>query len=172
MNKNNNILDRLGQLSNKERAALKREAGKCMANASSLALSVFFHTAPPELNRHQQECWFTAMTLACLWNVEETHVRDNMAVMLRKYAKKQETKGMDRRIRALLDTRWEDDGYLTGKLSRLARMLRNDNPHIMPNVDRLLDDLLHWNSASRYVQLRWAQHFYQTDISETQSEEE
>ena len=171
MNKSNNVLDRLEQLSNKERTALKREAGKCMANASSLALSVFFRAAPPELNRRQQECWFTAMTLACLWNVEETHVRENMALMLRKYAKKQETKGMDRRIRALLDTRWEDDGYLTGKLSRLARMLRNDNPYIMPNVDQLLDDLLHWNSDSRYVQLRWAQRFYQPDISETQSEE-
>lgn len=166
------VFSSLQQLTSGECAALRREAGKCMADASAQALAVFYRTAPPELNRRQQECRFTVMSIACLWNVEEAQVGDDFVVMLRKHAQKQETSGMDRKIRALLDTRWEEDGYLTTKLSRLARMLRSDNRSIMPDVDRLLDDLLHWNSDSRYVQLRWAQRFYQPDISESQSKEE
>ena len=166
------VFNSLHKLTSGECAALCREAGKCMADASAQALAVFYRIAPPELNRRQQECWFTAITLACLWNVEEAQAGDEFAVMLKKYARKQETGGTDKKIRTLLDTRWEEDGYLAAKLSRLARMLRSDNRSIMPDVDRLLDDLLHWNSDSRYVQLRWAQRFYQPDISETQSEEE
>ena len=76
-------------------------------------------------------------------------------------------------MRSLLDARWEEDGYLTGKLCKLARMLKADNRQLMPDVDALLYDLLHWNSDSRFVQIRWAQQYYQleNDDNETKDEE-
>ena len=166
------VLSRLHQLTPGECAALRHEAGKCIADASAQALAVFYRIAPPKMNRHQQECWFTAMTLACLWKPEEAQVGGDFAVMLRKYARKQVTNRMEQKIHFLLDTSWEEDGYLAAKLTHLARMLRSDNRNIMPDAEQLLNDLLNWNADSRYIQLRWAQRFYQPDISEIRCEEE
>jgi len=166
------VLDRLRNLDSGGRAALRREAGKCMAEASAQGLSEFCRITPAGMNRRHQECWFAVMAIACLWNIEEAHVGGDFPALLQRYARKQESGGMDRRIRSLLDTRWEEDGYLTSKLSRLARMLRSDDRNVMPDADQLLNDLLHWNSDSRYVQLRWAQCFYQQNNSDTKTEDE
>lgn len=89
-----------------------------------------------------------------------------MADLLRRLAKRQATEGMDARIRSLLDTRWEEDGYLSAKLCRLARMLRSDNRQVMPDIDALLTDVLYWNGDRRAVQLRWAQQYFQTSKEE------
>ena len=60
----------------------------------------------------------------------------------------------------------EEDGYLSAKLCRLARMLRSDNRQVMPDVDSLLRDVLYWNNDRRTVQLRWAQRYFQTTEEE------
>ena len=172
MNDQKTLMDRLRELSPGERAALRREAGKCLAEADGMTLSVFFRIAPHHLNRHQQECWFSAMTIACLWNPEEAICGDEFPVMLKEYARRQTTDGMKRKMRSLLDARWEEDGYLTAKLSRLARMLKADNHQLMPDVERLLYDLLHWNSDSRFVQIRWAQQYYQLEIDADEMKDE
>ena len=173
MNDPKMLVDRLRELTIGERAALRRDAGKCLAEADGMTLSVFFRISPQHLSRRQQECWFSAMTLACLWDPEEAAYGDEFPIMLRKYALRQATDGMERRMRSLLDARWEEDGYLTAKLCRLARMLKADNRQLMPDIDALLYDLLHWNSDSRFVQIRWAQQYYQfeADGNETKDEE-
>lgn len=174
MNDPKTLVDRLRELSSGERAALRREAGKCLSEADGMTLSVFFRMAPPHLNRRQQECWFSAMTIACLWNPEEATCGEEFPIMLRKYALRQTTEGMEKKIRSLLDASWEEDGYLTAKLCRLARMLKADNRQLMPDMERLLNDLLYWNSDSRFVQIRWAQQYYQLEIdaNKTKDEEE
>lgn len=174
MNDQKTLVDRLRELSPGERAALRREAGKGLAEADGMTLSVFFRIAPHHLNRRQQDCWFSAMTIACLWNPEEAVCGDEFPIMLRKYALRQTTNGMEKKMRSLLDASWEEDGYLAAKLCRLARMLKADNRQQMPNVEQLLYDLLHWNSDSRFVQIRWAQQYYQAEINstETKGEEE
>lgn len=172
MDEHNSLIDKLQRLTSGECAALRREAGKCLAETNAQALAIFYRIAPPELSRKQQECWFASITIACLWKVQEVQVGKEFPVMLREYARRQGTGGMDRRFRSLLDTQWEEDGYLTMKLCRLARMLRSDNRNVMPDIDRLLSDLMHWNYDNRSVQLRWARHFYQPDASELQNKEE
>lgn len=171
MDEHNSLTDKIQGLTSGECAALRREAGKCLAETNAQALAIFYRIAPLELSRKQQECWFAAITIACLWKVQEAQVGEEFPVMLREYDRKKGTGGMDRRFRSLLDTQWEEDGYLTAKLSRLARMLRSDNRSIMPDVDRLLSDLMHWNYDNRSVQLRWARCFYQPDASELQDKE-
>ena len=106
------------------------------------------------------------LTIACLWNVEEAREGGSMPELLRQLAKHQATGGLDARIRSLLDTRWEEDGYLSAKLCRLARMLRSDNRQVMPDADSLLTDVLYWNNDRRTVQLRWAQRYFQTSEEE------
>ena len=172
MNEQQALIDRLRELSPGERAALRREAGKCLAEADGMTLSVFFRITPRNLSRRQQECWFAAMSIACLWNPEEAMCGDEFPVMLKKYALHQNRDGLERKMRALLDASWEEDGYLTAKLCRLARMLKADNRQMMPDMDRLLYDILHWNSDSRFVQLRWAQQYYQSEINDAQTKDE
>ena len=172
MNDSQTLVGRLLELSPGERAALRREAGKCLAEADGTTLSVFFRLVPHHLNRRQQECWFSVMTIACLWNPEEAACGDEFPIMLRKYALRQTTDGMEKKMRSLLDANWEEDGYLTAKLCRLARMLKADNRQLMPDVERLLYDLLHWNSDSRFVQIRWAQQYYQLEINANEMKDE
>lgn len=161
-----NLIETLKKLSVGERAALRREAGERLSDASGRALAAFYRVIPPGLSSRKQECWFCVLTLACLWNVDEAKEDGSMADLLRRLAKRQGTEGMDARIRSLLDTRWEEDGYLSAKLCRLARMLRSDNRQVMPDIDSLLTDVLYWNSDRRTVQLRWAQQYFQTSKEE------
>lgn len=172
MNEQKTLVDHLRELSPGERAALRRDAGKCLAEADGMTLSVFFRVVPHHLSRRQQECWFSAMTIACLWNPEEAVCTEELPIMLRKYALRQATDGVERKIRSLLDASWEEDGYLTAKLCRLARRLKADNRQLMPNVEQLLYDLLHWNSDSRFVQIRWAQQYYQLEIENNEKNDE
>lgn len=156
-----NLVNEIKKLSVGERAALRREAGRQLRNASARALAAFYRAIPPGLNDKKQECWFCVLTIACLWDVEAVSEGGCMAEMLRQLAKRQASGGMDARIRSLLDTRREEDGFLSAKLSRLARMLRSDNRQLMPDINSLLTDLLHWNNDRRSVQLRWAQQYFQ-----------
>ena len=105
--------------------------------------------------------WFTILTIACLWNVNEVTRFVDMPEMLRECA----SECMDRRIRALLDTRWDDAGYFAGKLARIAHMLRAKDQWTMPDGWLLLDDLNKWNYDSRSAQLRWARKYY-LDVEE------
>ena len=89
-----------------------------------------------------------------------------MPRMLRAYAQTTESGGMDSRLRAVLDARWDEGGYLSGKLARLARMLRASDRLAMPDMDALLDDLKKWNYDSRGVQLRWANEYYLSEKEE------
>lgn len=172
MDERTTIVSALSKLSIGERTALRRDAGKSLAEASGMALAAFFRICPLGSSLHQQECWFSVVTMACLWNIDEARNGGDMAVMLRQYANRQATNGMESKLRALLDARWENDGYLAAKLCRLARMLRSDNRQLMPDPDQLLYDLLHWNSDSRFVQLRWAQRYYQSVGNDDQETEE
>lgn len=172
MDERTTIVSELSKLSTGERTALRRDAGNCLAEAGGTALSAFFRLCPRTASQWQQECWFSAVTIACLWNTDEARNGGDMAVMLRQYANRQATNGMEGKLRALLDTRWENDGYLAAKLCRLARMLRSDNRQLMPDPDQLLYDLLHWNSDNRFIQLRWAQRYYQSVGNDDQETEE
>ena len=161
-----NLVEEIKKLSVGERAALRREAGGKLCDASGRALAAFYRIIPPGLSSRKRECWFCVLTIACLWNVEDAREGDSMPELLRQLAKHQATGGMDARIRSLLDTRWEEDGYLSAKLCRLARMLRSDNWQVMPDADSLLTDVLYWNNERRTVQLRWAQRYFQTSEEE------
>lgn len=155
------MMDRLMALSIGERAALKREAGKCLAEADAEALTVFFRIVPRGLKIWEQECWFSVATIACLWKLNEADAAGEFPSLLGRYAAGGRTEGVEKKLQALLDARWDNDGYFSGKLSRLARMLKSKMPYRMPDFDRLWADLKHWNSDKRFVQIRWVQLFYQ-----------
>lgn len=166
MSGNERILERLRTLSSGERAALRRCAGQPLSAADARALQALFRVLPADVAPREQGKWFAALSIACLWDVEEAHVKASMPRMLRAYALATESGGMDSRLRAVLDARWDEGGYLAGKLARLARMLRASDRLAMPDMDALLDDLKKWNYDSRGVQLRWANEYYLSEKEE------
>lgn len=154
------MVDRLLTLSTGERAAMKREAGKCLVEADAEALTVFFRIVPRGLKNWEQECWFAAATIACLWKLREVDVDGAFPSLLGRYAVDARAEGIEKKLRVLLDARSDDGGYLFGKLSRLARMLKAKMPYRMPDVDQLYVDLKQWNSDKRFVQIRWVQQYF------------
>ncbi len=160
MRGNESILERLRTLSDGERAALRKCAGQPLSAVNARALQALFRAMPADVAPSEQGKWFTALSIACLWNVEEANVKASLPRMLRAYALTTGSGGVDSRLRAVLDARWDEGGYLAGKIARLARMLRANDRQAMPDMDALLDDLKKWNYDSRGVQLRWANEYY------------
>ena len=152
------VVGRIRALSPAERAALRRNAGRPLSAADGRALMALFRALPPaQEDKHK---WFTVLTIACLWDIDEAKETASLPQMLRAYAAARESSGMDSRVRSLLDTRWENDGFFAAKLTRLARMLRADNRLAMPDMDQLLKDLRYWNSDGRAAQIRWADEYF------------
>ena len=69
--------------------------------------------------------------------------------------------GFDSRFTALLDTPWNDDGYLSQKLTRLAKMLKQKGYPV--DGAELLNSLLHWNDPDRWIQKKWVKAYCGTD---------
>lgn len=101
------VVGRIRALSPAERAALRRNAGRPLSAADGRALMALFRALPPaQEDKHK---WFTVLTIACLWDIDEAKETASLPQMLRDYAAARESSGIDSRVRSLLDTRWEND---------------------------------------------------------------
>lgn len=160
------LLSGIKNLTAGQQAALKREAGKCLHNASTSALQAFYIALPKldesEIKKQQQI--FVVMCLMCLWRQED---RDRTKAkpfpeclkVLRK-----NNKSMDTRVRGLLDTPWDyDDDYFILKLYRLTKQIRNSSKELYPDFEQLLDDLIKWNNRNRSVQRKWMEQYLLTN---------
>jgi CRISPR system Cascade subunit CasB len=81
--------------------------------------------------------------------------RDNFGHSCQRLAAGKESKGTERRFRALLDTSLED---LRSPLTALVRQMKVAGVTI--NYPQLLADLRQWEHSSQYVQDRWAKDFW------------
>lgn len=154
------ILTRLRHLSSGEIAALRRMAGKPLSEADGSALEAMFKLLPGDAKASDHAKWMAVFSLICLWHPEQASLAGSMAEMMRRYKLKHETGGMDAKMRMMLDSRWDEDGFFVSKMARIARMLRAENRLAMPDPDRLFADLKAWNYDKRTVQIRWAEEYY------------
>lgn len=152
-------LSNVSSLTTGQQAALRRETGHCLREADAQALQAFFSAIPPGVPFYEQERYFAVVCFVCLWKEESRHQPRPLAECLC-ILKKEGGNSADGRFRTLLDTPWQnDDGYLLTKLSRLVRQVRHADIPLYPDFEQLLDDLLHWNAESRYVQRRWMEQY-------------
>lgn len=136
-----------------------------LPEAGGQAWSAFFSCLPYEVSPSMESRWFAAGCFHCLW--EAGSERMPMGKVL--YRLKDSSGSLERRIAALFDLRWESDGYLLVKLSRIIKMARQKGYAI--DCAALLKDLLRWDDDSQSVQRRWAREMYQTtDITEEKGE--
>ena len=143
--------ERLEQLDAGERARLKRNAGRTLAESHNV-LGLFFRILPHNVPRHQEEIYFLVATL---FPLAESGGEGNLGHALYRARDKKYAQGLDRRVEVLLDA---DREQLPFRLRQAIRFL--DSKRVAVNWPRLLKDLLAWGHPKRYVQENWARDYF------------
>lgn len=144
------FLVNLSTLDAGDKAKLKRDAGKTIAEAQSIGL--FYRLLPYGLNATQEEVYFLVATL---YPLADGGGKGNLGAMLHRARDPKNHKGLDRRIEILLDT---DAKQLPFRLRQAVRFLKSNRVKV--NWQQLLQDLLRWNYSGRTVQKQWARAYF------------
>ncbi len=147
------FMDRLADLDAGERARLKRNAGKTLAEARDTALALFYRLIPPGVPETQEEIYFLVATL---YPLAESGKNGNLGDALRRarmMAASEE--GLDRHVEVLLDA---DAEQLPFRLRQAIHYLASSRVPV--NWPQLLEDLLNWNHPRRFVQRAWARAYF------------
>lgn len=158
------FLLRLKMLGNGERAALKRSAGVMLAEADGKAVSVFYRCLPCGIPQWQEERWFAVACLRCLWDAEADGGEEFEKLIGRMIAEEVLSDSTKHRIEVLLDTAWDEDGYMLTKLARLIKLIRQKSDRLPIDFAALLEDLVYWNAENQSVQRKWARSIFTNDI--------
>jgi len=144
------FLKKLAALDAGDRARLKRDAGKPLAEAQSIGL--FYRLLPHGLSAAQEETYFLVATLYPLADGGGT---GNLGTALRAAQDPKNCKGLDRRVEILLDS---DATQLPFRLRQAIRFLKSKGVKV--NWQQLLEDLLQWNHPGRFIQKQWARAYF------------
>ncbi len=147
--------ERLEQLDAGERARLKRNAGRTLAESHNV-LGLFFRMLPHNVPRYQEETYFLVATL---FPLAEGGGEGNLGDALYKVRNPKYAQGLDRRVEILLEA---DREQLPFRLRQAIRFLesKREGKHGAVNWPRLLQDLLNWERPKRSVQERWARAYF------------
>ena len=161
----------LARLDAGELSALRRAAGADVSQASVPALRAFYK-ACGYCDAWQEKFMFPAVCMDALWrSTDEPTVKPMEECLRDLMAKEQETtESMQHRIDALLETPWDDGGFLIGKLLNLVKILKS-KPDLKPDFQRLAEDLNRWNGDKRPVQRKWLRVLYNVKTEKTNEEE-
>ncbi len=143
------FIARLGKLDAGERAKFKRDAGKTLAEASSMGL---FYRVIQGLYGVNEEMYFLVATL---YPLAESGGGENLGASLRRARDPKNFKGVDRRVEILLDA---DAAQLRFRLRQAIKFLKSNRVRV--NWELLLTDVLKWNSSYRTTQKEWARKYF------------
>ncbi|MCR4764221.1 MAG: type I-E CRISPR-associated protein Cse2/CasB [Lachnospiraceae bacterium] len=148
------FFERLNSLGTGERAALKRSAGTMVQSADGRALKAFYRSMPSTGVRNEEK-WFAIACLRCLWDIGEEKGEPFEAMISSLLRRDEISESTSHRVSTLLDTRWDQDGFMLSKLSRLVKMLCQKSEEML-DFPALLEDLIYWNSDTQTIQRKWA----------------
>ena len=149
------FMERVDALSTGDRAALKRSAGVMLSEADGKAIAAFYHCVTPVVPQWQEDRWFAAACMKCLWDPQEGAGEPVENVLGKLFHSSELSDSVQHRVSGLLDTQWDQDGYMLTKLCRLMKMLRQKTTQELAFAD-LLEDLIYWNNENQSVQRKWA----------------
>lgn len=155
----------LDSLSTGDRATLKRAVGTRLCDADGRAMTIFYRLMPWQESETVEDRWFAAACFHCMWEAGSK----GMALEKILARLKNDSNSMEHRLAALFDLRWEQDGYLLIKLSRIIKMVRQKDYCV--DCASLLEDLLFWNADTQFVQRKWARAMYKIADSKAKEEE-
>lgn len=145
------FVERLERLDPGERARLKRNAGKPLAESRD-ALVLFYSLLPQGVPHSQEEMYFLVATLHPLADGGGT---GDLGTALRRARQEKYAKGLDRRVEILLDA---DESQLPFRLRQAIRFLASNRVRV--NWPLLLQGLLSWTHPERFVQQTWARSYF------------
>ena len=158
----NSFFSQADRLEKKDRVLLKRSCGAMLSDADGKTLTVFYRLLPGTVNRYEEDKWFLALCVHCLWDEDDNSRRRPMEQQISLMNIREKlTDSFEHRLTTLLDTPWNDDGYLNQKLTRMARMLKQKGYPV--DGAALLNDLLHWDDPNRWIQKKWVRAFCRTE---------
>lgn len=157
---------KLNRLSSGNRAALRRTAGVMLEQADGRALAAFYQCLPGGVPQLQEDKWFAIACLRCLWDAGEDGSETLPAVLRRMQNQELLSDSVVHRVEILMDTPWDQDGYMLKKLYRLITLVRQKNGAGVFSFADLLDDLLKWNWDNQQVQRKWAREIFGSKLTE------
>ena len=163
--------ERLSKLNTGDRAALKRAAGMMLGEADGKAMTVFYRCLPAETPRWQEDRWFAVACLRCLWEPDADEGERLEKIIAQMIQDEKLSSSTQHRIEVLLDTVWDEDGYLLTKLARLVKLIRQKSNQTPVNCTKLLKDLIYWNAENQSVQRKWAQAIFSTPSKSDEEKE-
>ena len=164
------FFEKVDSLSTGERAALRREAGNTIRQADGKAIAAFYKCLPSVVKDWQEERWFTVACNRCLWSTdisEEEPVEKLLSELIRT---EEISNSIKHRVELLLDSKWDLDGYMLVKLTRLIKLIRQKSDRKQIDSAKLLDDLLGWNNDTQYVQRKWAKAIFSNNTDTEEKE--
>lgn len=145
------FMGRLDKLEPGDRARLKRNAGRSLAEATQV-LGLFYRLLPPGVPEKEYEAYFIAATL---YPMAEGGGVGDLGASLRRAQSNTNRKGLDRRVEVLLDSDWSQ---LQFRLRQAIHFLQSNRVRV--NWPLLLSDLLWWPAPNHRVQQRWARSYF------------
>ncbi len=139
----------LSKLDAGEKARLKRNAGRTLAQSRRVMGLFFSKLLPYGVPGYQEEVYFLVATL---YPLADNGGTGSLGASLRR-AKDHDS--LDRRVEILLDA---DDAHLPFRLRQAVRFLYSKRQPV--NWPLLLRHLLAWNSEKRWVQEQWARDYF------------
>ena len=154
---------RLKDLGNGDRAALKRATGTTLAEADGKAVAVFYRCMPYGVPQWQESRWFALACLYCLWDADMECGELFEKSIGRMIRNDELSDSIGHRLEVLLDTAWDDDGYMQMKLTRIVKLIRQKSDRSAIDFAALLEDLIYWNAENQSVQRKWARSIFITE---------
>lgn len=155
------FLERVDALSTGDRVALKRSAGVMLSEANGKAIAAFYRCITPAVPQWQEDRWFAASCIKCLWDPAEGTGEPVEKVLADLIRGAELSDSMQHRVEGLLDTQWDQDGYMLTKLCRMMKLIRQKTSEEIDFAD-LLEDLIYWNNENQSVQRKWARAIFST----------
>ena len=140
----------LARLDAGEKARLKRNAGRTLAESRRVMGLFFNKLLPYGLSKRQEKVYFLIATLYPLNPAEKGS--SSLGAALRRA---RDSESLDRRMEILLDA---DAAHLPFRLRQMVKFLYSQRVPI--HWPLLLRHLLAWNSEKRWVQECWARDYF------------
>ena len=161
------FFEKLDSLENKYRVRFKRSCGLLLKESDTETMQTFYRLLPHNVGYSEEDLWFTAACIHCLWAADETHRRPMQECIA---GVKDSSESFEKRFTGLLETQWDEDGYLCGKLERMAKLLKQKGYAV--DGAELLSALLWWNDEEKRVQKRWIKVYWRTEQKNEETEGE
>ncbi len=126
-----------------------------MDQAPGKAVAAYYRVRNAEnTSTYKDEIQFACLSMSCMWDRGEAKMP--LQKLLGRLCKDPgKGKSVSKACLECLDNPWRKDGFLLKKIYSLVVMVKREIPGVMPDFERLADDLIRWNYDKRFIQRNW-----------------